>query len=338
VWATQGYLLDRQPIFGLFAIHQAVYALFGVAALGYLAPLSFAAIGPHLMDWTFTVLYFGIAATPLLFCRELFKAYEPPRFLLSGLTLVLCALPVQLAAVVLGHGSLAIIINALVIKLSWVYFVIIAFSLRKKRSPSPHLLQLFFMVITATNVVFWLTNNGVLSERKEELDGMKLLITDGLVIGGLFALILHARGRQLRREAQKSMVDFLLIQEKLTLEHKLNEQMEAQARTDYLTGVFNRRHFVDLAERELERARRYNRPFTLLMIDVDHFKAINDTHGHNTGDLALQVVSRVICETLRSIDIFGRLGGEEFAVVLVETNGTEASDNEEKFHSSTRKL
>lgn len=326
LWALQGYLLDRQPIFALFALHQAVYTLFGIAATGYLAPLSAAAAWPSVVDWSFTILYFGIAVTPLLFSRELFKAYDPPRWLMHGFTLVLGAIPVELAAVVLGHGNAAIIINALVIKLSWVYFVVLAFTLRKEQSPSRRVLQAFFIVITATNVMFWLTNNGILSDNKENLDGMKLLIADGLVIGGLFAAMLHTRGTQLRRDAQKSMLGFLLIQEKLALEQKLKEQIEAQARTDDLTGVFNRRHFVELAERELERARRYNRPFTLLMIDIDHFKSINDTRGHSTGDVALQGVARVIGETLRGSDIFGRLGGEEFAVALVETGKAEAAE------------
>jgi len=100
--------------------------------------------------------------------------------------------------------------------------------------------------------------------------------------------------------------------------------VEAQARTDDLTRVCNRRYFVELADRELARARRHRRPFTLLMIDIDHFKAINDTWGHRTGDMALRQVARVIGETLRAADLFGRLGGEEFAAVLVETEEAEA--------------
>lgn len=232
----------------------------------------------------------------------------------------------QVALLISGYVGFAIIINALLIKLSWGWFVAVAFSLRKEQSPSRRLLQMIFTVITLFNVMFWLTNNGILSDRKENLDGMKLLIADGLVIGGLFAVMLYARASQLRRVAQKSAADFLLMQEKLALEQKLIEQMQAQAQTDYLTGVFNRRHFVELAERELERARRRRRPFTLLMIDIDHFKTINDTRGHATGDMALQAVARVIRETLRSIDIFGRLGGEEFAAVLVEISEAEATE------------
>lgn len=324
VWALQGYLLDRQPIFGLFAIHQAVYALFGVAAAGYLAQLSPGPGWAQFVHWAFVLLYFGMAVTPLLFCRALFKPYAPPRWLMRGLDLLLCAVPVQLALLAFGRADLAIVLNALVIRGSWALFVAIAFCLRREQSPSRRVLQGFFIVIAAINAMFWLSNAGVLAGAKENLDGMKLLVADGLAIGCLFAVMLHARGRQLRRDAQRARVDFLVIQEKLALERSLKAQIEAQARTDYLTGVFNRRHFVERAACELERARRFHRPFALLMIDVDHFKRLNDTCGHSTGDAALQTLARVIDANLRSNDIVGRLGGEEFAVALVEAGEAEA--------------
>lgn len=324
VWALQGYLLDRQPIFGWFALHQAVYALFGVAATGYLAPMSPGPLWAHFTHWAFVLLYFGIAVTPLLFCRALFKPYAPSRWAMRGLDLLLCAAPVQIALVLFGRADLAVVLNALVIKASWFLFVAVSFTLRKDQSPRRRTLQAFFIALTAINVMFWLSNNGVLTDNKENLDGMKLLVADGLVIGALFAAMLHARGRQLRHDAQKARVEFLVIQEKLALEKSLKARMEAQARTDYLTGVFNRRHFVELAERELERARRFHRPFALLMIDVDHFKRLNDTRGHGAGDVALQALARVIGENLRRNDILGRLGGEEFAVVLVEADEPEA--------------
>jgi diguanylate cyclase (GGDEF)-like protein len=153
---------------------------------------------------------------------------------------------------------------------------------------------------------------------------MRILIFDGLIIGGLFAIMLHTRARQLKRDAQQTMLDLLRTQKKFELEQKLKEQAEAQARTDYLTGLFNRRHFVELAERELERSSRYRRPFTMLLIDIDHFKAINDNWGHSFGDAVLQEVSRLMSGALRSVDIFGRIGGEEFAAVIVESEGREA--------------
>lgn len=91
------------------------------------------------------------------------------------------------------------------------------------------------------------------------------------------------------------------------------------ATTDPLTGALNRRSFTDRALAELARGRRYDRPTSLLMIDADRFKSINDTYGHAGGDAVLQALSACLEQTLRPSDIFGRFGGEEFAVVLPET-------------------
>lgn len=326
VWALQGYLLDRQRIFGLFALHQAVYLLFGAAATGHLAQVAFALFRISVTPAAFALLYFGIALTPLLFCRDLFAPYRPARWPMRALAALPFAIPVEIALLLLGRTDLAMALNALVVRLSWPLFVVVAFSLGRELSPRRRTLQAFFIVIAGVNAIFWLSNQGLLSARKENLEGMKLLVADGFLIGGLFAAMLHARGRQARQEAQNATVEMLVMREKLALERDLKERMEAQARTDYLTGVFNRRHFVELAVRELERAQRYRRPFALLMIDIDHFKTLNDTLGHATGDAALRALARVIGNTLRGVDIFGRLGGEEFAAVLVETGENEAVD------------
>ena len=121
-----------------------------------------------------------------------------------------------------------------------------------------------------------------------------------------------------------------MTQRTLEIEHGLKEQAEVLARTDYLTGLFNRRHFVELAERELDRAERYQRPLAMLMIDIDHFKSVNDTRGHAIGDLVLQEVARLIRAAVRAVDIVGRMGGEEFAAVLVEMDGESAREVAER--------
>lgn len=118
------------------------------------------------------------------------------------------------------------------------------------------------------------------------------------------------------------------------LEQELKHQIEIQAQTDYLTGINNRRHFVELAEKELARAIRFQRPFTLLVMDVDHFKRINDTWGHAVGDLVLQQIARVTNEAMRTQDHFGRTGGEEFAIVLVETEGSSAVEAAQRLCAS----
>ena len=97
----------------------------------------------------------------------------------------------------------------------------------------------------------------------------------------------------------------------------LHEQLRDQAIRDDLTGVHNRRHFIDVAERELERARRHGTSLSLVMMDIDHFKNVNDMYGHSTGDVALKVVGSMLTATTRVGDLAFRLGGEEFAVLLV---------------------
>ncbi len=93
-----------------------------------------------------------------------------------------------------------------------------------------------------------------------------------------------------------------------------NNALNVLATTDSLTGAYNRRHFFTLAEKELAKKARYNGPITIIMLDIDHFKAINDKYGHAAGDLALQKVMECLRDVCRSYDIIGRLGGEEFAV------------------------
>ncbi len=101
---------------------------------------------------------------------------------------------------------------------------------------------------------------------------------------------------------------------------RLFEKLEQMAVVDTLTGLYTRRQFFELGGKEIERARRYGSPLSLLMIDLDHFKQINDTYGHAVGDQILYEVCAVIASTLRKIDIPGRIGGEEFVVLLPETN------------------
>ena len=92
------------------------------------------------------------------------------------------------------------------------------------------------------------------------------------------------------------------------------------AHTDALTGINNRRHLYELAEHEFEIATRYQQPLSVIMFDIDHFKEVNDTFGHAVGDQILQRVTQVACAELRSADVIGRYGGEEFVIILPMTN------------------
>lgn len=138
------------------------------------------------------------------------------------------------------------------------------------------------------------------------------------VDGRLFTVsvrALHVAGRYVGR-----VWSWLDITERLRLENELR----MLATTDALTGVWNRRHFMERAEAELVRCYRYGRACALLMLDIDHFKHINDHHGHAAGDEALRRFATVIRTQLRSESALGRLGGEEFALLLPEALADEA--------------
>ncbi|MDY7034017.1 MAG: GGDEF domain-containing protein [Thermodesulfobacteriota bacterium] len=117
-----------------------------------------------------------------------------------------------------------------------------------------------------------------------------------------------------------------LKQEKMKVEslakelQEANEKLREQALRDGLTDLYNRRYFEELLDKELKRSERYSNTFSLLMIDIDHFKKINDNYGHTTGDWVLQTISKQFKETVRATDFVARYGGEEFAIVLPETN------------------
>jgi two-component system, cell cycle response regulator len=105
---------------------------------------------------------------------------------------------------------------------------------------------------------------------------------------------------------------------------KANEQLYFLATTDQLTSLKNRRYFLEKLELEVERSCRYARPCSVAVIDADRFKAINDTYGHDVGDKVLQKLSNVLIEELRGVDQIGRLGGEEFAILFLETERNSA--------------
>jgi diguanylate cyclase (GGDEF)-like protein/PAS domain S-box-containing protein len=100
---------------------------------------------------------------------------------------------------------------------------------------------------------------------------------------------------------------------------RARDEARQRASTDGLTGVANRGHFLEMAGRSIAAARRYHRELSLLMLDVDRFKAINDTYGHAAGDATLVSLVKVCSRALREGDLIGRLGGDEFAVLLPET-------------------
>lgn len=115
------------------------------------------------------------------------------------------------------------------------------------------------------------------------------------------------------------------------------EAMEQLATIDGMTGIYNRRHFLTLADREWDRARRYARPLSFLMIDIDYFKVINDRFGHEIGDRAIVHVANLARECKRTSDVLARIGGEEFAMLLPETDLNDAQAIAERLRCEVAK-
>jgi diguanylate cyclase (GGDEF)-like protein/PAS domain S-box-containing protein len=119
---------------------------------------------------------------------------------------------------------------------------------------------------------------------------------------------------------------------------RLENELEHQAHTDALTGVANRRHFLDAVGEQLRRSRETGGNSVFMMLDIDHFKRVNDHYGHQLGDSVLLMVTQAVRSVLRASDLFGRIGGEEFAVLLLNTDPAAAGKVAEKIRRRVESL
>lgn len=132
------------------------------------------------------------------------------------------------------------------------------------------------------------------------------------------------------------------LQDELKKKNKQLEEIlkkvEVLAITDSLTGLYNRRHFENILEKEFKKANRYNIPLSCMMIDLDHFKEINDEYGHHKGDVVIKEVSKKIKDSIRDIDVPARWGGEEFIVLLPMTNKENAYKAAERISNIIKEI
>lgn len=159
---------------------------------------------------------------------------------------------------------------------------------------------------------------------EQQIDLLMIQVfSESVNIGEIFEMDMSRQRNyaEILEEAQAELDKSSLQMQKMLLQQtKENEQLKDQVIRDGLTGLHNYRCFHELLERELDRALRYRRPLTLVLGDIDHFKTVNDTFGHQMGDQVLAEIAGVFREELRKSDFVARYGGEEFALLLVETD------------------
>ena len=143
-------------------------------------------------------------------------------------------------------------------------------------------------------------------------------------INRLQGLEIQHRSEIARREAEIYQLRNVALEKEITEHKRLEDLLQQQATTDMLTGISNRRHFIELVEYEIKRVYRDNQPLTLAMIDIDNFKKINDQFGHASGDVALVAFTKTIKQYIRDIDIFARYGGDEFVLLFPQTSCDQA--------------
>jgi diguanylate cyclase (GGDEF)-like protein len=141
-------------------------------------------------------------------------------------------------------------------------------------------------------------------------------------------------------ENRKLQEDLRLAREELARQGALLEEARSQAALDGLTGLYNYRHFWELLAHEVEMSRRYGCPLSLLFLDVDRFKDVNDALGHTQGDAALKELAAYLKDALRHADVACRYGGEEFVIILPRTTAAQAEKLAERLRQGvcTRQL
>jgi diguanylate cyclase (GGDEF)-like protein len=166
--------------------------------------------------------------------------------------------------------------------------------------------------------------------------GVPMLLKDK-VIGGIF--VANKEDDAPFTQEDEDLIFMLSLQAATAVENaRLYTKTAELATTDGLTGLLNRRAFMERLAEEAGRSSRYERYFSLLLIDIDHFKLVNDTYGHPAGDAVLKSLSQTLKMQIRSVDIAGRYGGEEFVIILPETNSSGAQLVGERIRNVVSKL
>lgn len=172
-----------------------------------------------------------------------------------------------------------------------------------------HLLWLLIPVLFA--VVGWSLGGGYLVDEKAQ----ELIEVAGILLTGATGLWLAAYVRSSNMQVERAYSSHL---------EELSQRLRSIAYRDSLTDLYNHRYFQEQLAHEVERASRYGNPVSVILMDLDHFKQINDTYGHLTGDKLLTLIGQIINNQVRGADVAARYGGDEFAIILTDTKREDA--------------
>jgi diguanylate cyclase (GGDEF)-like protein len=165
-------------------------------------------------------------------------------------------------------------------------------------------------------------------------DRRPLSLALGFTADGETTLLLFPPDDGFVRET-RTLAEWLASQASVALDNaRLHDIVQRQAMTDDLTGLVNRRRFIEALEAEIERARSFGSPLTIVLADLDNFKQVNDEFGHHGGDVVLRAFADLIRSHVRDVDVSGRIGGEEFAILLPETDRAGAARVAERMRRS----
>lgn len=172
------------------------------------------------------------------------------------------------------------------------------------------------------------------------LEGAKSELAVPMVSRGRTIGVLNAESAEVGAFSEKDekILSILAGSAAMALENaRLHKQLEDESTTDELTGIYNFRHFSERLKEEQRRARRYDQPLSLIMVDIDWFKACNDTYGHQAGNLVLKGIAGVIRGIVRDTDVVCRYGGEEFIVILPQTTAADAQEIGERIRTEVER-
>ena len=182
------------------------------------------------------------------------------------------------------------------------------------------------------------------------VDGLTLLKKLNKISKNIYAIVITGHGgvNDLKEAFDAGAIDFIRKPiNKIELVSRVNnvvriirseEMLKRISGLDFLTGIHNRRYFFEVAEKEISRSSRYKNPLSFVIADIDNFKEINDTYGHQAGDEVLKLLCRVLEGTLRKNDIFCRFGGDEFMLLLIQTSISGAKEVAERIRCDVEKL